>query len=40
MTLFSQVSLEHRELLSLDPPNELPIIHIENERKFHYKIIN
>ena len=40
MRLFSQVSLEHRELLSLDPPNELPIIHIENERKFHYKIIN
>ena len=31
MRLFSQVSLEHRELLSLDPPNELPIIHIENE---------
>ena len=38
--IIAQVSLEHRELLSLDPPSEFPVIHTENERRFHKKIIN
>ena len=35
----AQVSLEHHKLLSLGPPSELPVIHTENERRFHEKII-
>ena len=38
--IIAQVSLEHHELLSLDPPSELPVVHTENERRFHDKIIN
>ena len=38
--IIAQVSLEYHELLSLDPPGELIVIHTENERKFHDKIIN
>ena len=37
--IIAQVSLEHHELLSLDPPSERPVIHTENERSFHDKII-
>ena len=37
--IIAQVSLEHHEL-SLDPPSELPVIHTENDRRFHDKIIN
>ena len=29
--IIAQVWLEHHELLSLDPPSELPLIHTENE---------
>ena len=38
--IIAQVLLEHHELLSLDPPSELLVIHTENERRFHDKIIN
>ena len=38
--IIAQVPLEHHELLSLDPASKLPVIHIENERGFHEKIIN
>ena len=37
--IIAQVSLEHHELLSLDPPSERAVIHTENERSFHDKII-
>ena len=29
--IIAHVSLEYHELLSLDPPSELPLIHTENE---------
>ena len=38
--IVAQVLLEHHELSSLDPPSELPVIHTENERRFHDKTIN
>ena len=38
--IIAQVSLEYHELLSLDPPSEPPVMHTENKRRFHEKIIN
>ena len=37
--IIAQVSLKHHEL-SLDPPSEHPVIHTENDRRFHDLIIN
>ena len=37
--IIAQVSLEHHKLLPLGPPSELLVIHAENERRFHEKII-
>ena len=38
--IIAQVSLDHHELLSVDPPSEFSVIHTENKRRFQDKIIN
>ena len=38
--IIAQISLDHHELLSVDPLGEFSVIHTENERRFQDKIIN